>query len=118
MKLSSNFFDGGWPRSLGNLSYSTYLDLHDNKFTREIPQNLGNLAQLEHLDVLRNMLCGKIPEKICSLFNLFYLKVWQKVDWKGWCRKVVFAKTSQKFHFLGTKVLWENCGFRLSGQNL
>ncbi|KAH9677933.1 hypothetical protein KPL71_025528 [Citrus sinensis] len=59
MKLSSNFFDGGWPRSLGNLSYSTYLDLHDNKFTREIPQNLE--SRLEGL-VSQSGICQNLSK--------------------------------------------------------
>ncbi|RVW27760.1 Leucine-rich repeat receptor protein kinase EMS1 [Vitis vinifera] len=51
LNLSWNFFNGGLPRSLGNLSYLTNLDLHHNMFTGEIPTELGDLMQLEYFDV-------------------------------------------------------------------
>ncbi|KAJ6876254.1 hypothetical protein NC652_035580 [Populus alba x Populus x berolinensis] len=75
MNLSNNFFDGDLPRSFGNLSYLTYLDLHGNKFTGEIPLELGNLVQLEYFDVSGNRISGQIPEKLCALVNLFYLNL-------------------------------------------
>ncbi|KAL6321250.1 hypothetical protein AAG906_016284 [Vitis piasezkii] len=75
VNLSWNFFNGGLPRSLGNLSYLTNLDLHHNMFTGEIPTELGDLMQLEYFDVSGNRLCGQIPEKICSLVNLLYLNL-------------------------------------------
>ncbi|KAL5562500.1 hypothetical protein UlMin_032247 [Ulmus minor] len=62
MNLSNNFFDGELPKSLGNLSYLTFLDLHANAFRG-------------YLDVSRNKLSGQIPENLCSLTNLFYLNL-------------------------------------------
>ncbi|KAL7229721.1 hypothetical protein ACSBR2_008266 [Camellia fascicularis] len=73
--LSNNFFDGNIPKSLGNMSYLTSLDLHGNMFTGEIPPELGNLMQLEYLDVSLNRLSGQIPEKICSIVNLVSLNL-------------------------------------------
>ncbi|KAF5959970.1 hypothetical protein HYC85_001179 [Camellia sinensis] len=73
--LSNNFFNGNIPKSLGNMSYLTSLDLHGNMFTGEIPPELGNLMQLEYLDVSVNRLSGQIPEKICSLVNLVSLNL-------------------------------------------
>ncbi|XP_052188014.1 leucine-rich repeat receptor protein kinase EMS1 [Diospyros lotus] len=75
VNLSSNFFNGNLPQSLGNMSYLTSLDLHGNMFTGEIPPELGNMMQLEYLDVSGNRLSGQIPEKICSLVNLFCLNL-------------------------------------------
>jgi Leucine-rich repeat (LRR) protein len=75
MNLSNNFFDGDLPRSFGNLSYLTYLDLHGNKFTGGIPLELGNLVQLAYFDVSGNRISGQIPEKLCALVNLFYLNL-------------------------------------------
>ncbi|XP_050919956.1 leucine-rich repeat receptor protein kinase EMS1 [Lathyrus oleraceus] len=54
MNLSHNCFDGNLSWSLGNLSYLTNLDLHQNQLTDEIPSDLGNLMQLEYFDVSDN----------------------------------------------------------------
>lgn len=40
MNLSNNFFDGELPKSLGNLSYLTFLDLHANAFRGAFLQTL------------------------------------------------------------------------------
>ncbi|KAL8049699.1 hypothetical protein ABFX02_06G036200 [Erythranthe guttata] len=75
VNLSSNSFSGQLPRSLGNMSYLTVLDIHGNGFTGEVPSELGNLAQLEYLDVSGNMLIGEIPNQVCGLTNLVFLNL-------------------------------------------
>ncbi|KAL2508434.1 Serine/threonine protein kinase [Forsythia ovata] len=64
---------GFLPKSFGNMSYLTLLDLHRNGFTGEVPPEFGNLAQLEYLDISGNKLCGQIPDEICGVQNLFFL---------------------------------------------
>ncbi|KAL7146365.1 hypothetical protein ABFS83_06G035800 [Erythranthe nasuta] len=75
VNLSSNSLSGQLPRSLGNMSYLTVLDIHGNGFTGEVPSELGNLAQLEYLDVSGNMLIGEIPNQVCGLTNLVFLNL-------------------------------------------
>ncbi|KAK7357358.1 hypothetical protein VNO80_16643 [Phaseolus coccineus] len=75
VNLSDNCFTGNLPRSLGNLSCLTNLDLHGNMLTGDIPLDLGYLMQLEYFDVSGNKLSGRIPDKLCGLVNLIYLDV-------------------------------------------
>lgn len=72
VNLSCNSFGGEVPRSMGNLSYLTYLDLHGNGFEGKVPPELGNLTQLMYFDISGNRLSGQIPESLCDLMNLVY----------------------------------------------
>ncbi|KAH0907748.1 hypothetical protein HID58_039575, partial [Brassica napus] len=70
-----NLLTGTLPGSLGNLSYLTNLDLHQNHFTGGIPSELGSLMQLELLDVSENNISGDIPTQICGLTSLRFLNL-------------------------------------------
>ncbi|KAI5420669.1 hypothetical protein KIW84_044490 [Lathyrus oleraceus] len=99
MNLSHNCFDGNLSWSLGNLSYLTNLDLHQNQLTDEIPSDLGNLMQLEYFDVSDNTRmrqlgtnCEVKSTSRYALFNAWRLggiaitgdKIRNRKSWSRW----------------------------------
>ncbi|XP_050915910.1 leucine-rich repeat receptor protein kinase EMS1-like [Lathyrus oleraceus] len=111
MNLSHNCFDENLSWSLGNLSYLTNLDLHQNQLTGEIPSDLGNLMQLEYFDVSDNHSSGKIPEKLCSLVNLNYLDLSQN-RLEGPTPRTGICQNLSRVQFMGNINL---CGQMLDG---
>ncbi|XP_056686644.1 MDIS1-interacting receptor like kinase 2-like [Spinacia oleracea] len=60
LDLSSNYFIGTIPTSIGMISKLKYFDLSTNKLNGTLPFSLSNLTQLEHLDLSRNDFTGQI----------------------------------------------------------
>ncbi|XP_040933791.1 receptor-like protein 9DC1 [Gossypium hirsutum] len=68
--LSSNYFRGSIPSSLGNLTKITHLGFYSNKLEGEIPDVFGNLNKLTTLDFSFCNFSGQLPP---SMFNLTQL---------------------------------------------
>ncbi|TYI41991.1 hypothetical protein ES332_A01G066600v1 [Gossypium tomentosum] len=68
--LSSNYFRGSIPSSLGNLAKITHLGFYSNKLEGEIPDVFGNLNKLTTLDFSFCNFSGQLPP---SMFNLTQL---------------------------------------------
>eukprot|EP00253_Pinus_taeda_P005495 PITA_05495 len=64
LNLSSMGLQGTISPLLGNLSFLTVLDLHNNSFHGHIPYQLGNLFRLKMLSLSRNQLQGSIPSSV------------------------------------------------------
>ncbi|KAJ8769945.1 hypothetical protein K2173_009027 [Erythroxylum novogranatense] len=76
LDLSFNFFTGGFPNWLGNLSALVRLGLAKNQFDQgEIPDNIGNLRNLAWLFLSSCNLRGEIPESIFELRELQTLDI-------------------------------------------
>ena len=73
VKLRGKSLAGSIPRSLGNLTGLTKLDLFDNDITGAIPTEIGNLTALEYLNLGWNDLTGPIPKEIGNLTALTQL---------------------------------------------
>ncbi|XP_039136002.1 receptor-like protein 7 [Dioscorea cayenensis subsp. rotundata] len=71
--FSNNQFEGGLPKSFGNLTALQMLNMSHNNFTGPIPSELGNLVQLEALDLSRNQFSLEIPQSLISLHFLSFL---------------------------------------------
>ncbi|KDO39826.1 hypothetical protein CISIN_1g037195mg, partial [Citrus sinensis] len=72
--LSSSYFMGSIPASLGNdITQLAYLDLSFNSFSGHIPSSFSNLQQLRLLDLRYNNFVGKIPDIFTNLTRLSYL---------------------------------------------
>lgn len=106
VNFSVNLLTGSLPRSLGNLSYLTNLDLHQNHFTGEIPSELGSLMQLELLDLSENNISGDIPTQICGLASLRFLNL-AKNRLQGEVPSESVCNDPSKAMFSGNKAL---CG--------
>ncbi|XP_057948220.1 LRR receptor-like serine/threonine-protein kinase FLS2 [Malania oleifera] len=62
LNLSRNLFNGGLPKSLGNLKHLVSLDLSHNRFYGLIPESFGSLSSLKTLNLSFNKLEGPIPK--------------------------------------------------------
>ncbi|KAK9221108.1 hypothetical protein WN944_009533 [Citrus x changshan-huyou] len=73
--LSSSYFTGSIPASLGNnITQLAYLDLSINSFTGHIPSSFSNLQQLRHLDLMANIFVGESPASLGNnITQLAYL---------------------------------------------
>jgi hypothetical protein len=60
LQLTTYYFNGTIPNTIGNLALHGLLDLNQNLFIGEIPPQLENLIMLEHLNLSHNMLSGFI----------------------------------------------------------
>ncbi|ESQ46257.1 hypothetical protein EUTSA_v10000034mg [Eutrema salsugineum] len=73
--LSFNQFLGQIPSSIGNLSLLTSLHLSYNGFSGEILSSIGNLSLLTSLHLSYNGFSGEIPSSIKNLSQLTFLKL-------------------------------------------
>ncbi|XP_052177648.1 receptor-like protein 6 [Diospyros lotus] len=73
--LSSNKFEGGIPKSLGDLKALQLLNLSNNELSGGIPSFLGDLSNLEALDLAQNKLSGEIPQQLAQLTFLAFFNV-------------------------------------------
>ncbi|XP_052177647.1 receptor-like protein 9DC3 [Diospyros lotus] len=73
--LSSNKFEGGIPKSLGDLKVLQLLNLSNNELSGGIPSFLGDLSNLEALDLAQNKLSGEIPQQLTQLTFLAFFNV-------------------------------------------
>ncbi|KAL9458674.1 hypothetical protein AB3S75_007527 [Citrus x aurantiifolia] len=75
LNLSSSYFTGSIPASLGNnITQLAYLHLSHNSFTGQIPSSFSNLHQLRHLGLSFNNFVGKIPSSLGNnITQLAYL---------------------------------------------
>ncbi|CAL4985664.1 unnamed protein product [Urochloa decumbens] len=71
----SNYFTGGLPDNVGNLSALRKFNAHQNKITGVLPSTLANLSSIDKINLHNNLLMGEIPESITSMQNLVYLAV-------------------------------------------
>ena len=69
LQLTTYYFNGTIPNTIGNLALQSLLDLSQNLFTGEIPPQLENLIMLEHLNLSHNMLFGFI--QLDNRLNLY-----------------------------------------------
>ncbi|XP_016650672.1 PREDICTED: probable LRR receptor-like serine/threonine-protein kinase At3g47570 [Prunus mume] len=75
LKLTAQKLAGSLPKSIGNLSRLTGIDLGNNSFAGEIPQEIGRLGRLRSLNLSRNSFGGKIPSNISHCTQLSYVSV-------------------------------------------
>ncbi|KAJ8759489.1 hypothetical protein K2173_007102 [Erythroxylum novogranatense] len=103
LDLSGNFFTGGFPNWVGNLTGLVGLGLARNEFDEgEIPDAIGNLRNLSRLALSRCNLRGEIPESIFELKELDMLDIsGNKISGK-------FPKSISKLHKLTKIELFAN----------
>ncbi|PON41709.1 Serine/threonine protein kinase [Trema orientale] len=70
LSLGFNNFSGSIPRSIGNLTWITYIYLGFNNLTGTIPHEIGNLHNLESLLLPENNLNGLIPPTIFNISTM------------------------------------------------
>ncbi|XP_065881319.1 receptor protein-tyrosine kinase CEPR2 [Euphorbia lathyris] len=71
LDLAENFFSGGFPTWVGNLTQLVVLSIGVNKYDEgEIPESIGNLKNLSLLFLANSHLRGELPESIFELPNL------------------------------------------------
>ncbi|ONI29517.1 hypothetical protein PRUPE_1G200500 [Prunus persica] len=75
LKLTAQKLAGSLPKSIGNLSRLTGIDLRNNSFAGEIPQEIGRLRSLRSLNLSRNSFGGKIPSNISHCAQLRVLRL-------------------------------------------
>ncbi|KAJ6846649.1 leucine-rich repeat receptor-like tyrosine-protein kinase PXC3 isoform X1 [Iris pallida] len=75
LDLSSNYFQGAVPPSLGELPALEYLDLSANNFQGSIPPSLGAIGSLRTLNLSSNSLTGEIPGELKNLLQLEELQI-------------------------------------------
>ncbi|CAL8087978.1 unnamed protein product [Prunus armeniaca] len=75
LKLTAQKLAGSLPKSIGNLSRLTGIDLMNNSFAGEIPQEIGHLGSLRSLNLSRNSFGGKIPSNISHCTQLRALRL-------------------------------------------
>ncbi|ONI29523.1 hypothetical protein PRUPE_1G201100 [Prunus persica] len=75
LKLTAQKLAGSLPKSIGNLSHLTGIDLVNNSFAGEIPQEIGRLGSLRSLNLSRNSFGGKIPSNISHCAQLRVLRL-------------------------------------------
>ena len=56
LRLADNWFTGGIPSSISNLTTLTSLQLSINGFTGLVPRDLGRLQHLQYLYMTQNLL--------------------------------------------------------------
>nr|XP_015883344.1 LRR receptor-like serine/threonine-protein kinase ERL2 [Ziziphus jujuba var. spinosa] len=64
---------GSVPKSLGNMTFLTHLDIRSNNLKGSIPEAFGSMANLTYLDLGSNMLKGSIPRTFWKLTTLVEL---------------------------------------------
>ncbi|KAG5520366.1 hypothetical protein RHGRI_033068 [Rhododendron griersonianum] len=76
LDISINYFSGGFPNWVVNLTQLVSLGLGDNDYDEgEIPRSLGNLKNLTWLFLAGSNLIGEIPESIFELSALGTLDI-------------------------------------------
>ncbi|KAG8633460.1 receptor protein-tyrosine kinase CEPR2 [Manihot esculenta] len=76
LDLALNYFSGGFPTWLGNLTGLVELSIGQNEYDEgEIPENIGNLKNLTLLFLADSHLRGEIPESIFELWKLETLDI-------------------------------------------
>ncbi|GLJ52832.1 hypothetical protein SUGI_1125540 [Cryptomeria japonica] len=70
LKLADMQLGGSISPSIGNLSFLTQLDLHNNTLAGRIPQEIGRLQGLKVLFLSINRLEGSIPKNLTSCKDL------------------------------------------------
>ncbi|CAL2229552.1 unnamed protein product [Prunus armeniaca] len=75
LKLTAQKLAGSLPKSIGNLSRLTGIDLLNNSFAGEIPQEIGRLRSLRSLNLSWNSFGGKIPSNISHCAQLRVLRL-------------------------------------------
>jgi Leucine-rich repeat (LRR) protein len=68
--LSSNYYTGTLPLTLGGLQNLSLLSLGTNLLTSTIPVALGNASALEQIYLNNNMFTGTIPRQLSALNSL------------------------------------------------
>ncbi|CAL2229422.1 unnamed protein product [Prunus armeniaca] len=75
LKLTAQKLAGSLPKSIGNPSRLTGIDLLNNSFAGEIPQEIGRLRSLRSLNLSWNSFGGKIPSNISHCAQLRVLRL-------------------------------------------
>ncbi|GLJ53178.1 hypothetical protein SUGI_1133340 [Cryptomeria japonica] len=70
LELGDMELGGSISPSIGNLSFLTQLDLHNNSFVGRIPEETGRLQRLKVLYLYTNLLEGSIPKNLTSCKEL------------------------------------------------
>ncbi|KAL5987450.1 hypothetical protein ACLOJK_035198 [Asimina triloba] len=73
--LSSNYFQGRIPESIGILKSLQVLNMSHNGFIGQIPTSMKNLMALESLDLSQNSISGYIPQELSELTFLAVLNL-------------------------------------------
>ncbi|XP_039129131.1 receptor-like protein 6 [Dioscorea cayenensis subsp. rotundata] len=74
--LSSNYFIGQIPSTLGHAHHLISLHLEDNLLTGSIPMSLFTLKKLEKLSLVDNKLSGQLQEFTNASSTLQYVGLW------------------------------------------
>ncbi|CAL8088095.1 unnamed protein product [Prunus armeniaca] len=75
LKLTAKKLAGSLPKSIGNLSHHTGIDLRNNSFAGEIPQEICRLGSLRSLNLSRNSFGGEIPSNVSHCEQLRELRL-------------------------------------------
>ncbi|CAL2229393.1 unnamed protein product [Prunus armeniaca] len=91
--LLNNSFAGEIPQEIGRLRSLRSLNLSWNSFGGKIPSNISHCAQLRVLRLGANELIGSIPNQLSSLVNLYYVSATRSIPNELGCltRLVTFS---------------------------
>lgn len=73
----NNYDEGEIPQSISNLKNLTWLFLASSNLRGEIPDSIYELTALETLDICRNNISGNFPKSISKLQNLKKIELFQ-----------------------------------------